>query len=223
MRVVQAMQAYPIRASFVKTLRTHWAILLINNLKNYFLIFQTIINEFDEDGSGNIEFPEFLTMMARKAKDQREKEHLHWQETFRVFTTPSTLPGNVVTVDKDGKEVTIAPKTLEQAGFDKEPKLADRELPIDEFRYIRFRVETIYDFWHNDSFCTIHAWNCKMIEAMAMKGSEMYSHWYISICLVSKRFKLTKVQIANISESLKAFSLKCCLKGALKSTVNGGS
>ena len=85
-------------------------------------------------------------MMARKAKDQREKEHLHWQETFRVFTTPSTLPGNVVTVDKDGKEVTIAPKTLEQAGFDKEPKLADRELPIDEFRYIRFRVETIYDF-----------------------------------------------------------------------------
>ena len=101
----------------------------------YFLVLQTIINEFDEDGSGNIEFPEFLTMMARKAKDQREKEHLHWQETFRVFTTPSSLPGNTVTVDKDGKEVTIEPKTLEQAGFDKEPKLADRELPIDEFRY----------------------------------------------------------------------------------------
>ena len=96
---------------------------------------QTVINEFDEDGSGNIEFPEFLTMMARKAKDQREKEHLHWQETFRVFTTPSSLPGNGVTVDKDGKEVTSEPKTLEQAGFDKEPKLADRELPIDEFRY----------------------------------------------------------------------------------------
>ena len=99
---------------------------------------QTVINEFDEDGSGNIEFPEFLTMMARKAKDQREKEHLHWQETFRVFTTPSSLPGNCVTVDKDGKEVTSEPKTLEQAGFDKEPKLADRELPIDEFRYVRF-------------------------------------------------------------------------------------
>ena len=94
---------------------------------------QTIINEFDEDGSGNIEFPEFLMMMARKAKEQKEKEHLHWQETFRVFTTPSTLPGTTVTM-KDGKEVTIAPKTLEQAGFDKEPRLADRELPIDEFR-----------------------------------------------------------------------------------------
>jgi len=97
---------------------------------------ETVINEFDEDGSGNIEFPEFLTMMARKAKDQREKEHLHWQETFRVFTTPSSLPGNCVTVDKDGKEVTSEPKTLEQAGFDKEPKLADRELPIDEFRFV---------------------------------------------------------------------------------------
>jgi len=96
---------------------------------------ETIINEFDEDGSGNIEFPEFLMMMARKAKEQKEKEHLHWQETFRVFTTPSTLPGTTVTM-KDGKEVTIAPKTLEQAGFDKEPRLADRELPIDEFRFI---------------------------------------------------------------------------------------
>lgn len=97
---------------------------------------ETVINEFDEDGSGNIDFPEFLTMMARKAKDQRDKEHLHWQETFRVFTTPNCLPGNCVTVDKDGKEVTEPAKTLEQAGFDKEPKLADRELPIDEFRFV---------------------------------------------------------------------------------------
>ena len=60
----------------------------IYSLKLVIFWLQTIINEFDEDGSGNIEFPEFLTMMARKAKDQREKEHLHWQETFRVFTTP---------------------------------------------------------------------------------------------------------------------------------------
>jgi Ca2+-binding EF-hand superfamily protein len=41
--------------------------------------FQTIINEYDEDGSGRIEFPEFLAMMARKAREEREKEHLHWQ------------------------------------------------------------------------------------------------------------------------------------------------
>ena len=104
-----------------------------SKLIKYYCSFQTIINEFDEDGSGNIEFPEFLLMMARKAKEQKEKEHLHWQETFRVFTTPSSLPGTIVT-NKEGKEVTIAPKTLEQAGFDKEPRLADRELPIDEFR-----------------------------------------------------------------------------------------
>ena len=105
-----------------------------SKLIKYYCSFQTIINEFDEDGSGNIEFPEFLLMMARKAKEQKEKEHLHWQETFRVFTTPSSLPGTIVT-NKEGKEVTIAPKTLEQAGFDKEPRLADRELPIDEFRW----------------------------------------------------------------------------------------
>jgi len=32
--------------------------------------------------------------------------------------------------------VTVFPKTLEQAGFDKEPKITDRELPIDEFRFV---------------------------------------------------------------------------------------
>ncbi len=42
-------------------------------------LFQAMINEFDEDGNGTIEFPEFVTMMARKAKEQYEKEHLHWQ------------------------------------------------------------------------------------------------------------------------------------------------
>lgn len=32
--------------------------------------------------------------------------------------------------------MTVFPKTLEQAGFDKEPKITDRELPIDEFRFV---------------------------------------------------------------------------------------
>ena len=119
---------FPCRVNFVHLSNKVWwsRIIFIANI----FLFLT--------GNGTIDFPEFLTMMARKAKDQREKEHLHWQETFRVFTTPSSLPGNCVTVDKDGKEVTSEPKTLEQAGFDKEPKLADRELPIDEFRYVRF-------------------------------------------------------------------------------------
>ena len=30
---------------------------------------QEIINEVDSDGNGTIDFPEFLTMMARKMKD----------------------------------------------------------------------------------------------------------------------------------------------------------
>ena len=41
--------------------------------------------------------------------------------------------------NKDGQTVTIVPKTLEAAGFDKEPKIIDRELPIDEFRYYEIR------------------------------------------------------------------------------------
>merc|ERR1719362_2030149 len=46
---------------------------------------ETIVNEFDEDGSGSIEFPEFLIMMARQNAVTIDKEHMHWQETFRVF------------------------------------------------------------------------------------------------------------------------------------------
>ena len=30
---------------------------------------QDMINEMDSDGNGTIDFPEFLTMMARKMKD----------------------------------------------------------------------------------------------------------------------------------------------------------
>ena len=47
-------------------------------------VLQTIINEYDEDGSGRIEFPEFLAMMARKAREERDKEHLVliWEQIF---------------------------------------------------------------------------------------------------------------------------------------------
>ncbi len=69
-----------------------------------------MINEFDEDGNGTIEFPEFVVMMARKAKEQYAKEHLHWQETFRVFTTESS------------------------SEVEEEKCIVKRELPIDEFR-----------------------------------------------------------------------------------------
>ncbi|EPQ03106.1 Calmodulin [Myotis brandtii] len=41
---------------------------------------QDMINEVDADGNGTIDFPEFLTMMARKMKDTDRD-----REAFRVF------------------------------------------------------------------------------------------------------------------------------------------
>ena len=43
------------------------------------------------------------------------KEHLHWQETFRVFTTPSNP-------DEPAERAIV-----------------DRSLPIDEFRFVFFQ------------------------------------------------------------------------------------
>jgi len=97
---------------------------------------ETIINEFDEDGNGTIEFPEFLIMMARQCAMTTDKEHLHWQETFRVFTTPDRLPGTTTRINEKGETETVLPKTVEQAGLDKEPKVTQRNLPIDEFRFV---------------------------------------------------------------------------------------
>ena len=44
---------------------------------------QDMINEVDTDGNGTIDFPEFLSMMARKMKDQDTEEEI--REAFRVF------------------------------------------------------------------------------------------------------------------------------------------
>ena len=44
---------------------------------------QGMINEVDADGSGTIDFPELLTMMARKMKDTDSEEEI--REAFRVF------------------------------------------------------------------------------------------------------------------------------------------
>merc|ERR1712123_33730 len=42
-----------------------------------------MINEIDADGNGTVDFPEFLTMMARKMKDTDSEEEI--REAFRVF------------------------------------------------------------------------------------------------------------------------------------------
>jgi len=44
---------------------------------------QDMISEVDIDGSGTIDFPEFLTMMARKMKDTDSEEEI--KEAFKVF------------------------------------------------------------------------------------------------------------------------------------------
>ncbi|KNE55575.1 calmodulin [Allomyces macrogynus ATCC 38327] len=44
---------------------------------------QDMINEVDADGNGTIDFPEFLTMMARKMKDSDSEEEI--KEAFKVF------------------------------------------------------------------------------------------------------------------------------------------
>ncbi|KAG8514274.1 Calmodulin-3, partial [Galemys pyrenaicus] len=54
---------------------------------------QDMINEVDADGNGTIDFPEFLTMMARKMKDTDSEEEI--REAFRVFDKVS-LPLHVV-------------------------------------------------------------------------------------------------------------------------------
>jgi len=44
---------------------------------------QDMINDVDADGSGTIEFPEFLQMMSRKIRDTESEEEI--RESFRVF------------------------------------------------------------------------------------------------------------------------------------------
>ena len=43
---------------------------------------QDMINEVDADGNGTIDFPEFLTLMARKMKDTDSEEEI--LEAFKV-------------------------------------------------------------------------------------------------------------------------------------------
>uniref|UniRef100_A0A8C9QZT6 Calmodulin 2b, (phosphorylase kinase, delta) n=1 Tax=Scleropages formosus TaxID=113540 RepID=A0A8C9QZT6_SCLFO len=50
---------------------------------------QDMINEVDADGNGTIDFPEFLTMMARKMKDTDSEEEI--REAFRVFDKVATF------------------------------------------------------------------------------------------------------------------------------------
>ncbi|XP_017368651.1 calmodulin-like protein 3 [Cebus imitator] len=54
---------------------------------------QDMMREIDQDGSGTVDFPEFLRMMARKMRDTDSEEEI--REAFRMF-------------DKDGNGLVSA-------------------------------------------------------------------------------------------------------------------
>ena len=54
-----------------------------------FLFRKDMVNEVDKDGTGSIDFPEFLTMMAMKINEQNAEDEI--REAFKVFDGVSKL------------------------------------------------------------------------------------------------------------------------------------
>ena len=50
---------------------------------------QDMVNEVDKDGTGSIDFPEFLTMMSLKINEENAEEDL--REAFKVFDGVSDI------------------------------------------------------------------------------------------------------------------------------------
>jgi len=73
---------------------------------------QDMIHEVDADGSGTIDFPEFLALMAKKMKETDTEEELI--EAFRVF-------------DRDGNGL-ISAAELRHVMINLEKKLTDEEV-----------------------------------------------------------------------------------------------
>ena len=48
-----------------------------------YLCAKDMVNEVDKDGTGSIDFPEFLTMMSLKINEENAEEEL--REAFKVF------------------------------------------------------------------------------------------------------------------------------------------
>ena len=51
-----------------------------------------MINTVDKDGTGSIDFPEFLMMMRIKVQDQNQEEEI--REAFKVFDNVSKFGRN---------------------------------------------------------------------------------------------------------------------------------
>ena len=59
----------------------------INGFPKTFI--QDLINTVDKDGTGSIDFPEFLMMMKLKVQDQNQEEEI--REAFKVFDNVSLV------------------------------------------------------------------------------------------------------------------------------------
>ena len=80
-----------------------------------------MINEVDADGNGTIDFPEFLTMMARKMKDTDSEEEI--REAFRVFDKVSvqywSVPSPCDFYGRSGSSMGKSPELAHQSlGFE---------------------------------------------------------------------------------------------------------
>ena len=91
---------------------------------------QDMINEVDADGNGTIDFPEFLTMMARKMKDTDSEEEI--REAFRYNWDNHIVSLNFIVFyfsvfDKDGNGY-ISAAELRHVMTNLGEKLTDEEV-----------------------------------------------------------------------------------------------
>ena len=93
-----------------------------------------MINEVDADGNGTIDFPEFLTMMARKMKDTDSEEEI--LEAFKVFdkdgngTLSASELVEILTRPNCGAQITVEEAKELVLEFDFN---GDGELDVEEF------------------------------------------------------------------------------------------
>ena len=91
-----------------------------------------MLQDVDADGNGSIDFPEFLTLLARKLKDSDSEEEL--KEAFRVFDQDGS---GSINVDEFRKVMTnlrevISEKELEEMIRDGDTD-GDGEINYEEF------------------------------------------------------------------------------------------